>query len=68
MTFQEKIGQMTLIEKGSINPADITDHFIGGLLSGGGGSPDNNTVEGWAEMAEPLGAARLQTTTGSIKA
>jgi len=61
MTLEEKIGQMTLIEKGSINPNDITSRFIGGLLSGGGGSPDNNTAEGWAEMVDGFQDYALQT-------
>src|SRR5690242_677183 len=52
MTTEEKIGQMTLVEKNSIDPDDITDLFIGGLLSGGGGSPSQNTPEGWAEMVD----------------
>jgi beta-glucosidase len=50
MTLAEKIGQMTLVEKDSINTRDIAPLGIGGLLSGGGGSPRNNSVEGWAEM------------------
>jgi beta-glucosidase len=51
MTLEEKIGQMTLVEKNSINPVDVAQYFIGGVLSGGGGYPQgNNTVEGWAAM------------------
>lgn len=52
MTLAEKIGQMTLVEKGSIRVDDITNMFIGGLLSGGGGSPESNTTEAWAEMVD----------------
>ncbi|GAI17516.1 unnamed protein product, partial [marine sediment metagenome] len=48
MTLAEKIGQMTLVEKNSIKDKDITDKFIGGLLSGGGGYPSRNTPEGWS--------------------
>ena len=51
MTLEEKIAQMTLVEKGSIINDDIQYLGIGGLLSGGGGFPQgNNTPEGWAEM------------------
>ncbi len=51
MTLDEKIAQMTLVEKGSIIEDDLTYLGIGGLLSGGGGFPaGNNTPEGWAEM------------------
>ena len=35
MTLDEKIGQMTLVEKKGIAPDDITALGIGGLLSGG---------------------------------
>ncbi len=53
MTLEEKIGQMTLIEKNSIVASDIAHRGIGGLLSGGGGYPDSgNTPEGWAEMVD----------------
>jgi hypothetical protein len=37
MTLDEKIGQMTLVEKGSINGAEVTRKAVGGVLSGGGG-------------------------------
>ncbi len=50
MTLDEKIGQMTLVEKNSMLPDDITEFGIGGLLSGGGGYPDTNTPEEWAAM------------------
>ncbi len=61
MTLDEKIGQMTLIEKNSITPADITRHFIGGLLSGGGGYPTPNTAENWAAMVDGFQARALET-------
>jgi beta-glucosidase len=61
MTIDEKIGQMTLVEKNSINPDDITGLFIGGLLSGGGGSPGSNTPEGWAEMVDGFQEKALAT-------
>lgn len=51
MTLEEKIGQMTQVEKGSIKPGDITKYFIGSILSGGGGSPaSGNTPEEWYKM------------------
>ena len=37
MTLAEKIGQMTLVEKGSIDGTQVTAKAIGGVLSGGGG-------------------------------
>ena len=52
MTLRDKIGQMTQVEKNSILPEDIALLGIGSLLSGGGGSPDENTPEAWAKMVD----------------
>ncbi len=61
MSLEEKIGQMTQVEKNSITPADVTRYYIGSVLSGGGGSPFNNTAEEWAEMVDGYQAAALAT-------
>ena len=62
MTLEEKIGQMTLIEKGSIDPAGVERHGIGAVLSGGGGYPrGDNTVPGWAAMVHGYQDAALRT-------
>lgn len=50
MSLAEKVGQMTLVEKNSIVPDDIAILNVGGLLSGGGGSPEENSPEAWAAM------------------
>ncbi|MCP4428092.1 MAG: hypothetical protein GY803_26700 [Chloroflexi bacterium] len=64
MSLEEKIGQMTLIEKNSITAVDVTTYGIGGLLSGGGGSPESNTPEAWAEMVDGYQSAALDTYLG----
>ena len=64
MTLAEKIGQMTQVEKNSIIPEDVTSYFIGSVLSGGGGSPSNNTVESWVEMVEAFQQAARGTRLG----
>ena len=65
MTLDEKIGQMTQVEKNSIKPGDITKYFIGSILSGGGGSPaGNNTPEGWAAMVNGFQEQALATRLG----
>src|SRR5688572_27546914 len=66
MTLEEKIGQMTLIEKNSIkNPDDIAAYFMGGLLSGGGGYPaGNNTPEGWYKMVSGFNEQAAKTRLG----
>jgi beta-glucosidase len=61
MTMAEKIGQMTLIEKGSVTPDAVEEYFIGGVLSGGGGTPSQNTPEGWAEMVDSYQVGALGT-------
>src|SRR4030065_1023841 len=61
MTLDEKIGQMTLVEKWSISNDAVKQFFIGGVLSGGGGTPDSDTVKGWAEMVDNFQKAALRT-------
>ncbi len=51
MTLAEKIGQMALVEKNSLRKdQDIATYGLGGMLSGFGGKPENNTPLGWREM------------------
>jgi beta-glucosidase len=64
MTLDEKIGQMTLVEKDSIVETDITQRTIGGLLSGGGGYPETNSPEAWAEMVNGYQEYALQSRLG----
>jgi beta-glucosidase len=64
MSIEEKIAQMTLVEKNSINPDDLTTYGIGGLLSGGGGYPFPNTAENWAEMVNDFQDATMQSRLG----
>ncbi len=64
MTMEEKIGQMTQVEKNSVKLEEIGKFFVGSVLSGGGGSPPENTVEGWAEMVDSFQRAALGTRLG----
>jgi beta-glucosidase len=61
MTVAEKIGQMTQVEKNSIKMEDIDGLFIGSLLSGGAGSPADNSVAGWAKMVDDFQTQALKT-------
>ena len=61
MTLDEKIGQMTQVEKNSIKPGDITKYYIGSILSGGGGSPSENTSQAWYAMVEGFQNEALAT-------
>jgi beta-glucosidase len=64
MTLAEKIGQMTQVEKNSIQPGAITLFGIGSVLSGGGGSPADNSPEGWAKMTGGFQAEADATRLG----
>lgn len=65
MTLEEKLGQMTLIEKGSLLNGDIARYFLGGVLSGGGGYPAGyNSPEGWRDMVVEFQAEALETRLG----
>jgi beta-glucosidase len=61
MSLAEKIGQMTQVEKNSIEPADVASYYIGSVLSGGGGVPTPNTPENWAKMVRSFQDAALTT-------
>jgi beta-glucosidase len=64
MTLDEKIGQMTLVEKNSIDPAAVRQLAIGGVLSGGGGYPADNSPAGWLAMVRGYQEAACQTRLG----
>jgi beta-glucosidase len=62
MTLREKIGQMSLVEKNSLQTInDIRTYHLGGVLSGAGAKPDQNTAAGWATMIAEYQA--VATTT-----
>lgn len=64
MTLEEKIGQMTQIERGSLRAGDISRYKLGSVLSGGGGAPAQNTAAAWKAMIsayqDEARATRLQ--------
>ena len=62
MSLDEKIGQMTQVEKNSILPGEVSRYYIGSILSGGGGAPTgDDSVEGWVKMVDGFQAAALET-------
>jgi len=63
MTLEEKIGQMTQAERGSVdtNTSKITTDNLGSLLSGGGSVPTPNTPAAWADMVDRYQTAALAT-------
>ena len=51
MTLTEKIGQMALVEKNSIQDLnDIAKYGLGALMSGSGAKPIINSPQAWLEM------------------
>jgi beta-glucosidase len=61
MTLDEKIGQMTQAERGSVTSADLTTYRLGSILSGGGSAPSPNTATSWADMYDGFQRAALAT-------
>ena len=64
MTIDEKIGQLTQLEKNSVTPAGVTDMLLGSVLSGGAGSPAQNTPTAWYQMVKAYQDAALTTRLG----
>ncbi|HEX2691695.1 MAG TPA: glycoside hydrolase family 3 N-terminal domain-containing protein [Kofleriaceae bacterium] len=64
MTLDEKIGQMTQAERGSVSNAQITQFRLGSLLSGGGSAPSPNNATSWANMYDGFQSAALATPLG----
>lgn len=66
MTLDEKIGQMTMIER-QVAEKDgnaISKFNLGALLSGGGSAPAPNTPEAWADMVDGF---QKQALSGRLK-
>ena len=61
MTIDEKIGQMTQVELGSIHSGDITTYYIGSILSGGTGNPSSNNPQAWQDMVKGFQTEALAT-------
>ncbi|KAJ0014932.1 hypothetical protein Pint_20090 [Pistacia integerrima] len=65
MTLEEKIGQMTQIER-DVSTADVIKNcFIGSLVSGGGSVPAKNaSAKAWIEMVNGFQKGALSTRLG----
>lgn len=61
MNLDEKIGQMTQVDRGYVQDMQhITTYGLGSLLSGGGSAPAQNTPTGWADMYDNFQSYALQ--------
>lgn len=62
MTLDEKIGQMTQIDRNALaSPRDITDFFLGSILNGGESLPTPNEPVVWADSIDAFQTAALAT-------
>ena len=51
MTLEEKLGQMTQVDRQFLSDiSDISKYGLGSLLSGGGSTPEVNKPKAWADM------------------
>ncbi|KAI5066112.1 hypothetical protein GOP47_0018736 [Adiantum capillus-veneris] len=65
MSLDEKLGQMTQIERTVANISIIRNHYIGSVLSGGGSVPSPHaTPLLWADMVDSMQTAALNTRLG----
>ncbi|MBW8002798.1 MAG: glycoside hydrolase family 3 protein [Planctomycetes bacterium] len=64
MTLDEKVGQMTQVERSKADADDVRNYFLGSVLSGGGSHPASNTPTGWADMHDDYQNAALATRLG----
>lgn len=63
MTLEEKVGQMTQAEQDAlVDPNDITNYFLGSVLSGGNSDPkEGNSLEAWTKMYERCQSLALKS-------
>jgi beta-glucosidase len=62
MTLDEKIGQMTQADSGSLqSPAPVRELFLGSVLSGGDSEPPDVTAKGWASYVAGFQKEALAT-------
>ena len=62
MTLDEKVGQMTQVDKRMLDSeSDIAKYFLGSILSGGGSVPEDNTPKGWINMSNAYQKQALST-------
>ncbi|GJP64384.1 hypothetical protein CLOP_g21384 [Closterium sp. NIES-67] len=64
MTVAEKVGQMMQIDERALGlGGNVTEYYIGSILSGGGGWPQYapNTPTAWADMVDNFQAKALKT-------
>lgn len=65
MTLEEKVGQIIQRNFDDVDEYyELTDYNIGSVLSGGGGSPTENTPEGWVDRYNSLQEKSMESSAG----
>jgi beta-glucosidase len=65
MSLDEKIGQMTQVERTALqSQSDLATFRIGSVLSGGGSAPSPNNATSWANMYDGFQQTALSTPLG----
>lgn len=64
MTLEERIGQITQVDRTAITPDEVATLGIGSILSGGGGNPTPNTPAAWRAMVDEYVAASQRSRLG----
>ena len=65
MSLEEKIGQMTQVERNELDSiSDLATYNIGSILSGGGSAPTPNNLYSWIDMYNQYQNVSLQSSSG----
>jgi beta-glucosidase len=64
MSLDEKLGQMTQVERKVVTPDELATSGIGSILSGGGSAPTPNTAASWADMYDAFQRGALRSRLG----
>jgi beta-glucosidase len=64
MTLEERIGQITQVDRTAITPDEVAELGIGSILSGGGGNPAPNTPATWRAMVDEYVDASRRSRLG----
>jgi len=66
MTLDEKVGQTLQLQRDAIgtNGANVTNYYLGSILSGGGSVPSPNTRAGWTALMDTIQNAAAATPLG----
>ncbi|OUS29872.1 endoglucanase [Thalassotalea sp. 42_200_T64] len=59
MSLDQKIGQMTQVERLTCTPEDVKYYHLGSVLSGAGSYPESNSPNDWVNMADAYWCASM---------